>query len=315
MSRSRSSLTEYVRSVARIAAMLIGALSIALPLAARAEDPSVDEIVDRTNRVAYYPGNDGRARVKMTITDAQERTRLRQFTIIRRDQDQGDANKGSGEQKMYVYFRRPSDINKMAFLVWKHPDRDDDRWLYLPALDLVKRIAAADERTSFVGSHFFYEDVSGRSPEADHHELLKTTKSYYVLRNTPIKQDTVEFAHYDMWIHRDSFIPVKMEYVDASGDTYRRYEALEVKTIQSHPTVVKARMTDLRSGGNTLLEYEAVAYDIGVPEGVFSERYLRNPVDRDACAASPSSPLGSVGYRRSGGRVAGAASRYCSGAG
>ena len=277
MSLSRSSVMGRVRSVARTAAMLIGALPLALPLASRAADPSVDEIVERTNRVAYYPGNDGRARVKMTITDAQDRTRLRQFTIIRRDQDQNDADTGTGEQKMYVYFRRPSDINKMSFLVWKHPGKDDDRWLYLPALDLVKRIAATDKRTSFVGSHFFYEDVSGRSPEADHHELLKTTKSYYVLRNTPKKPDAVEFRHYDMWIHRDSFIPVTMEYVDASGEAYRRYEALEVKTIQGHPTVVKARMSDLRSGGDTLLEYDAVAYDIGIPESVFGERYLRSP--------------------------------------
>ena len=277
MSRSRLSRMGRVRSVARIGSMLASALSLAVPLASRAADPSVDEIVERANRVAYYQGDDGRGRVKMTITDAQGRTRQRQFTILRRDEDRGDADTGTGEQKMYVYFRRPSDLNKMSFLVWKHVGKDDDRWLYLPALDLVKRIAAADERTSFVGSHFFYEDFSGRSPDEDHHELLKTTKSYYVLRNTPRESGSVEFAYYDMWIHRETFIPVKMEYVDTAGDAYRRYEALEVKTVQGHPTVVKARMSDLRSGGDTLLEYSAVAYDIGVPEDVFSERYLRSP--------------------------------------
>ncbi len=279
MSHSRSSKMGCVQSATPISAMLIFnlSLSLVLPTAALAADLSVDEIVERTNRVAYYPGNDGRARVKMTITDAQERTRLRQFTIIRRDQEQDEADSGSGEQKMYVYFHRPSDISKMSFLVWKYPAGDDERWLYLPALDLVRRIAASDERTSFVGSHFFYEDVSGRSPEMDRHELLKTSKNYFVLRNTPKDSSAVEFAHYDMWVHRESFIPVKMEYVDAAGEVYRRYEALEVKTIQWHPTVVKARMSDLRSDGNTLLEYGAVVFDIGVPEDVFSERYLRNP--------------------------------------
>ncbi|MEN8160905.1 MAG: outer membrane lipoprotein-sorting protein [Myxococcota bacterium] len=263
-----------MRYEARVLALALWVLGP--PLAAGAEAPSVDEIVARTNRVAYYQGDDGRARVKMTITDAQGRERLRRFTILRRDQERGEAA-AAGDQKMYVYFRRPPDVNKMAFLVWKHPGQDDDRWLYLPALDLVKRIAAADERTSFVGSHFFYEDVSGRSPEEDHHELRETTENYYVLRHTPKKPEAVEFAHYDMWVHRGSFIPVKMEYVDASGSVYRRYEALEVKTVQGHPTVVRARMSDLRGGGDTLLEYDAVAYDVGVPEDVFSERYLRQP--------------------------------------
>src|SRR5690606_38275237 len=98
------------------------------------------------------------------------------------------------EQKFYVYFTRPADVNKMGFLVWKKLDTDDDRWLYLPALDLVKRIAASDKRTSFVGSDFYYEDVSGRDIDEDHHELIDTTDNYYVLKNTPRNPSSVEFA-------------------------------------------------------------------------------------------------------------------------
>ena len=70
-------------------------------------------------------------------------------------------------------------------MVWKHLDKDDDRWLYLPALDVQKRIAATDKRTSFVGSHFFYEDVSGRRLSDDRHELVEVTDTYYVMKNTP----------------------------------------------------------------------------------------------------------------------------------
>jgi len=57
--------------------------------------------------------------------------------ILRRDVADG------GDQKFYVYFLEPADVRKMVYMVWKHTDRDDDRWLYLPALDLVKRIAAS----------------------------------------------------------------------------------------------------------------------------------------------------------------------------
>jgi len=246
---------------------------------ASAEDLSVEQIVERTNQVAYYQGQDGRARVKMTISDDQGRTRTRAFVLIRRDDDPESAppDQATGKQKMYVYFRRPADVNKMAFLVWKHPTEDDDRWLYLPALDLVKRIAASDERTSFVGSHFFYEDVSGRSPEEDHHELAKKTDTYYVVRNRPKDPTSVEFDHFDMWVHKKTFLPVRTEYFDATGERYRLYEALEVKTIAGYPTVMRSRMSDLRSGGSTLLEYDSVVYNLGVPEEIFTERYLRSP--------------------------------------
>ncbi len=247
-------------------------------VAAAQEKLTVEQIVERANRVAYYQGADGRAQVSMTIVDGQGRKRHRQLTILRRDEPDPSGKKDDqycGDQQFYVYFHRPADVNKMAFLVWKHLDKDDDRWLYLPALDLVKRISSADKRTSFVGSDFFYEDVSGRHITDDVHELVETTKNYYVLKNTPKDPKTVEFAYYKMWIHRKTFIVVKTEYYDANGKKYREYAAEAVKTIQGFPTVVKARMSDLRTGGHTEMQYTDVKYNVGLPKSIFSERYLR----------------------------------------
>jgi hypothetical protein len=243
---------------------------IAMCAAAWAQAPGVEEIVARTNEASYYQGDDGRARVTMTITDDQGRTREREFTILRRD-----AGDDSGKQKFYVFFHRPADVRDTVFMVWKHVGADDDRWLYLPALDVIKRIAASDERTSFVGSHFFYEDVSGRGIEEDHHELVETTDTYYVLKNTPKDPGSVEFDSYTMWIHKDTYIPVKIEY-EKGGETYRVAEALGVEDIQGYKTVTKSRMRDLRSGGETVLDYSKVEYDLGIPEDVFTERYLRS---------------------------------------
>ena len=115
------------------ALLLSAAFFMATTLVYASESPTVDEIVDRANKVAYYSGDDGRSKVQMTITDAQGRTRQREFVILRHDVEDG------GKQHFYVYFKKPSDVRKMAFLVHKHIDRDDDRWLYLPALDLVKK--------------------------------------------------------------------------------------------------------------------------------------------------------------------------------
>ncbi len=241
------------------------------------EVPPVAEIVDRANRVAYYQGKDGRAQVSMEITDSQGRSRNRVLVILRKDGSEDPA--AAGDQKFYVYFLRPADVNKMAFLVWKNSERgkDDDRWLYLPALDLVKRIAGAEKRTSFVGSDFFYEDVSGRGIEEDTHELERTTDDYYVVKSTPRDPGSVEFAYYTNWIHRESFIPVRTEYFDKNGEKYREYTALGVETIEGYPTVTRSSMKSLKTGSETVMSYTGVAYDIGLPDGIFTERYLRNP--------------------------------------
>ena len=254
---------------ARGTAGMLAVGSVLLAALALAAEPSVDEIVKKANLAAYYQGDDGRASVTMTITDAQGRTRTREFVILRRDEKDG------GDQKFYVYFERPADVRKMVFMVWKHVAKDDDRWLYLPALDLVKRIAASDKRTSFVGSHFLYEDVSGRGIEDDTHELVETTDQHYVLDNKPKDPKSVEFASYKLWIDKKTFMPMKAEYLDKKGAKHRVVEALEVKDIQGFPTVTKSKVTDLKSGGNTVSVFSEIRYDVKLPDSVFTERYLR----------------------------------------
>ncbi|KXJ51087.1 outer membrane lipoprotein-sorting protein [Neptuniibacter pectenicola] len=228
-------------------------------------------IVSKANLVAYYAGNDGRSEARMLITDAQGREQKRQFTILRRDREEG------GEQDFLVVFSRPSDVRNTVFLVAKKPGGDDDRWLYLPGLDLVKRISAGDKRTSFVGSHYFYEDVSGRSITEDSHQLLETSDKYYVIENKPLDPNSAEFSRYIAWINKASFLPEKIEYQDENDKVYRRVEVLASEVIQGHETVTKSQVSDLRSGGTTTLEFRFQHYDLGMDQAVFSERSLRKP--------------------------------------
>ncbi len=241
---------------------------LAVPLRA-ADLTSADEIVNRANLAAYYGGDDGRASVAMTITDGQGRQRTREFVILRRDVSDG------GPQQFYVYFKKPADVRKMVFMVHKFIDQDDDRWLYLPDLDLVKRIAASDKRTSFVGSHFLYEDVSGRATTEDVHQLEETTDQFYVIKNTPKDPAGVEFSSYTVWIDKKTMLPVRAEYFDKKGEKYRLVEAVETKDIQGYPTVTKSRVKDLLSGGETVSVFSNIRYDIGLKEKIFTERYLR----------------------------------------
>lgn len=253
-----------------ISTLLIAILAVGgLGVATAAETPEVERIVRETNRVVYYQGDDGRARATMTLRDSKGRERVKEFSILRRDVGEEDA-----DQLFYVYFHRPSDERGTVFMVWKHLDRDDDRWLYLPALDVQKRIAATDKRTSFVGSQFFYEDVSGRRLTDDHHELVEASDTFYVIKNTPKQPELVEFDSYTMWIHKATFIPVEVKY-EKNGEVYRVAKTLAVKDVQGYKTVTKSQMTDLRTGDSTVLEYQSVEYDVGLPEDLFTERYLR----------------------------------------
>jgi hypothetical protein len=255
----------------RIALVLI-APALAFGHTARAEELTADQIVEKANRASYYAGEDGRADVKMVITDPGGGTREREFTILRK-------NVQGGNQKFYVYFKAPADVRKMAYLVWKNVNegRDDDRWMWLPALNLFRRIAPGDKRSSFVGSDFYYEDVSGRNLNADEHVLEETTETQYVIKNTPKDPDTVEFAYYRVWIDRETFLPRKAEYYDRNDKLYRTVEATSVEDVGGYPTVMESSVTDHNTGSKTVNSFSAVEYDIGLKEAIFSERFLRRP--------------------------------------
>jgi len=227
------------------------------------------EIMKDVIQASYYQGQDVRANAHMTIIDQQGRERIRALTLLRRNMED------SGNQKYYVYFNKPSDVKKMVFMAWKNSKKEDDRWLYLPALDLVKRIAASDDRTSFVGSHFYYEDVSGRGLDEDNHQLVSEDEIQYVIKSQPKIAEAVEFSHYKIWVDKETYLPTKIEYYDKNNVVYRIYRLLDTKNIDGNPTVIKAQMEDLRSGGKTITKYSAIVYSQNIPEKIFSERYLR----------------------------------------
>ena len=235
--------------------------------------PDVQTIVNKANIVAYYQGDDGKATVKMTITNKQGQTREREFNILRKDVADG------GDQNYFVYFQKPPDVRKMTYMVHKHadPGKDDDRWLYLPALSLVKRIAAGDKRTSFVGSDFLYEDVSGRSLQEDTHELIETTDQMFVIKNVPKQPDTVEFNYFNVAIDRKTYVPMKMEFYDKDDKLYRVIESKKVEKIQDFHTVVQSVVTNLKTGSKTEMEFSNVKYNIGLDDSIFTERYLQRP--------------------------------------
>lgn len=269
-----------------IIAILVGLLTGTCLAAGQATTLTVDEIVARANHMALYQGMDSKGKVSMTIKDRTGQTRMRELNMLRKNVDDGD-----GDQKYYTLFQRPADVRKMIFMVHKHADleRDDDRWLYLPGLDLVKRIAASDKRTSFAGSDFLYEDISGRSPADDHHQLIRNTKTHYLIKNTPKRPESVEFAYYLAHIDKHSFLPVKIEFFKPGDRLYRVIEALEVEPIQAeengkmvtYPTVTVSVARDLETQSETRMVFSHISYNVGLDDNLFSERYLRRP-PRDA---------------------------------
>lgn len=240
-----------------------------------AETLNGQEIMTKALQANYYSGKDRITEGSMTITDKNNNIRVREFRVLR--QNNQDAELSSKDQNYFVKFSHPNDLDGVVFMVKKHVGSTDDRWLYLPKLDLVRRIAAGDKRTSFVGSDVFYEDVSGRHLIEDQHEFDSETKSYYIVKSTPSAKHASEFSYYKTWVHKKTFLALKREYYDANEHLYREIKVKKVKNIDNIPTIMSSTVKDFNTGSVTAVSCSDVKYNVGLQGDLFTERYLRNP--------------------------------------
>lgn len=236
---------------------------------------SAEDIMQKSHLAYYYAGDDGVAEVQMTLKDKKGKERVRTFTMLRKDYTEG------GEQRYYTYFKEPTDVSRMTFMVWKNPEKNDDRWIYIPSLDLVKSIAANDKQSSFVGSDFTYEDVSGRHWSEDSHSLEREEsfegKDAYVIKSAPVEKKSASYAYRLSWIDKASFLPLKEEYYNAKDEIVRVFKSEEMKEMDGILTVTKRSMTDTKKGHTTVVAFSDIKYNTGVKDDLFSERYLRQP--------------------------------------
>ena len=242
---------------------------------------SAEAIIERSQRAFYYAADDMKTTVTMDLVDRDGGRRTRVMTLVRRDASEGS------NQKYFIYFHEPGDVRGLVFMVWKYPGEEDDRWLFVPAVDLVRRIAADDKRSSFVGSDFTYEDVSGRDLSADSHTLLREEKlgehDCYVVQSTP--RTAAEYTRRISWIEKKTFLPVREEYFDAQEQLFRVFTADQIEIITAGeggnktdwPTVTKRTMQNVKTGHRTEVVFYPVAYDLGLQDEDFSERRMRRP--------------------------------------
>ena len=241
---------------------------------AKAQDNQAEELMKKAHLALFYAGDDGAAEVTMKIVNSKGKERLREFTMLRLDIAEG------GKQDYYTYFKKPHDVSRLTFMVHKIPFETDNRWLYVPAVDLVKRISADDKNSSFVGSDFTYEDVSGRHWSEDNHKILREDKlgdrDVYVIESIP-KEEYKGFARKVTYIDKEHFLPLKEEYFDKKDKLERIFTAERVDEIEGIQTATLRKMENVRKGQYTTVEFTSIDYNIGMKEDIFTERYLKNP--------------------------------------
>ena len=217
-------------------------------------------------------GDDFASRAVMTLTEKGRSPRKREmFTLM--------ADRGGGERWSLTRFTKPSDIRGVGLLTKDYPGDQNDQWLYLPALDRVRRVSSSRKGGRFVGSDLFFEDLRDREVNMDRHHFKGEQKlgklTTRVLISEPVDPDNSAYTKRVSWIHPKTLIPLRVDFYQArSKKPTKRLSVKRLKRIQGFWTVLDSTMTDLKSGHVTRITQKSVKYNQGIPARLFTSQAL-----------------------------------------
>ena len=180
------------------------------------------------------------------------------------------------DTKTMMTFTYPGDVKGTGFLTWNYDEigKDDDKWLYMPALKKTRRISGSSSKTDyFMGTDFTYDDMGDRNVDEDTHKFLRKEKcggfDCYVVESVP-KDKREIYSKKISWIRKDCFMTVKVEFYDKLGKLHRVLNVHDIKQVQGFWTRGKMEMQNVQTKHKTILTFSDIKYDLKIDSEMFN---------------------------------------------
>lgn len=219
---------------------------------------------DIAQKVKDRPDGDTR-QSELSMKLINKRGAVRERRLVSYSIDVGEEKR---DRKSIMFFEYPGDVKGTGFLTWDYdePGKDDDKWLYLPAMKKTRRISGSSARQDyFMGSDFTYDDMGSRSVDEDTHELLgeEIIDGYKCWKLESVPKDKRDiFSRKIALIRQDCLIPVRVEYYDKLGRLHRRLEMSDIARVDGFWVARKMHMSNVQTGHQTILEIKNPKYNI-----------------------------------------------------
>ncbi len=214
--------------------------------------------------------------------DGNTRYAEMQLTLMKKNGDKRERKMVSWamdegkDTKKIMFFTYPGDVKGTGFLTWDYDQagKEDDKWLYLPAMKKTRRISGSSSKTDyFMGTDFTYDDMGGRSVDEDKHTLLREETrdghKCWVVESVPNDPHEV-YSRKVTWIRQDSDTGVFCEFYDKLGKLHRVMTVTDLQKVEGFWTVMKMEMKNVQSGHSTQITVSEPKYDIKVDKSLFT---------------------------------------------
>jgi hypothetical protein len=248
-------------------------LLVAQPTMAAMSARQIMEAVDDRD-----DGDNGIAQMEMILIDKNGHERKR--NIRRFVKDKGE------DTHFIMFFQSPADVKDTGFLTYDYDEyeKDDDQWLYLPALKKTKRIASSDKSGSFMGSDFNYSDMTDKNLDAYEFKILKETEvrgdKCWIIEGIPQTREEIEETGYKkswIFVRQDNFFVVRAVHWTSEGGKVKYLDVPKLDQVEGIWVAREMTMTTKKSKKTqhkTILRFPDIRFNQDLDEGMFSIRRL-----------------------------------------
>ncbi len=237
---------------------------------------TAEQIVDRSFKATKLAGSE--AMSTMTIIDQKGRERVREIASVTKLYDAGET------EKRLIRFLRPADVKGTGLLTFDYEKKDDDMWLFMPALRKTRRIVSTEKAKNFMGSEFSYADMAPPILE-DFTYKMKGEEEVegtlcWVIEMIPVDDDIADengFSRRIGYIAKEDFVIRQAIYYDLDGDLHKELSVKEVKELDPENHKYKPMhmvMINKQNGRKSILKIDEILFNPEIKDEYFTTRYL-----------------------------------------
>jgi len=233
------------------------------------------EIVESVN--ARDDGTAVSRNLKMELTDKRGKTRTQETLSYRKYYGE--------DKKSVIFYQKPKRLKGTGFLTYDYAQKDDEQWLYLPALRKVRRVSASDRGDWFLGTDFSYEDIKKEtkiSKDDYDFKLLGEEEldghTVYKMESTAKTADIAKELGYSKlvsWVDKEIFINRKVEFYDPRGELLKTLQNHEITKVDGIWTIHHMEMTNQQNGHLSHFYFSNVKYGDAIADRLFTQQALK----------------------------------------
>jgi hypothetical protein len=216
--------------------------------------------------------------LELSLIDRNGQTRARSVRIFSRDL--------ARETQQIIFFLSPADVKDTGLLSYDYTgaERDDDQWLYLPALRKTKRLASADQSGAFLGSDFNYSDLTRREIDDYTYTLLGVEDvrgaPTWQIEAIPRSEHEAKRTGYSksvLFVRQDNYFVVRAVHWVRDGEKLKYQDVKKLEQIDGIWVATEISMTTKKGQETvhkTLLRVSKVDFASKLDDQLFTIRQL-----------------------------------------